>query len=74
MSTNLPQNIDKANASLPVSYENARNALANCQAVDECKEWADKAAALASYAKQADDDELYMMARRIQRGAEVMRR
>jgi hypothetical protein len=34
--------------------------------VDECKDWADKALALASYAKQADDDELFTMARRIQ--------
>jgi len=34
--------------------------------VDECQDWADKAAALASYAKQANDDELVHMATRIQ--------
>jgi hypothetical protein len=27
-----------------------------CSRIDECKDWADRAAALASYAKQADDE------------------
>lgn len=63
---NLPATIDKAHATLPEKYEAARSALAECSRVDECKEWKDKAAALASYAKQADDDELYVMARKIQ--------
>ena len=45
-------------ARLPVSYEAARTALANCAQVDECKDWADKALALASYAKQANDETL----------------
>ena len=54
-----------ANANLPVTYAQARNALADCQAVDECKTWADKAAALASYARQANDSELLKMATRI---------
>ncbi len=53
-------------ARLPDTYEAARRALAECSEIDECKEWADKAAALASYARQADDGELYKMARRIQ--------
>ena len=53
-------------AALPHTYEVARRALVECSRVDECKDWADKAAALASYARQADDDELYRMARRIQ--------
>lgn len=53
-------------APLPHTYEAARQALEECSRVDECKDWADKAAALASYARQADDDELYQMARRIQ--------
>lgn len=53
------------NAQLPRVYEAAREALATCQNVDECKDWADKAAALASYAKQSQDDSLMVMAQRI---------
>jgi hypothetical protein len=53
------------NAPLPQTYVNAKTALESCQAVDECKDWADKAAALASYARQADDVELEKMAVRI---------
>lgn len=52
-------------APLPQVYESAKAALAQCETVDECKEWADKAEALASYAKQAADDDLENMARRI---------
>jgi len=52
-------------AKLPQTYEAAKAALAECNAVDECKEWRDKAAALASYAKQAEDDELQKTAMRI---------
>lgn len=40
--------------------------MANCVSLDECKDWADKAEALASYAKQADDDTLRRQADRIQ--------
>jgi hypothetical protein len=36
------------------------------QRIDECQDWADRAAALASYAKQATDDSLHRMATRIQ--------
>lgn len=61
-----PHGIDKANAPLPQMYESARYALSECVRVDECKDWADKAAALASYAKQADDDRLMKTAMRIQ--------
>jgi hypothetical protein len=68
--TKLPANV--SNARLPVSYENAKTALTNCASVDECKDWADKAAALASYAKQAEDLELERMAARIR--ARAMRR
>lgn len=57
--------ITPAQARLPRTYEAARTALAECQSVDECKDWADKAAALASYAKQAEDETLMRMAARI---------
>ena len=60
---NLPMNVSAA--SLPRTYEAARVALSECSQVDECKDWADKAAALASYARQADDQELERMAQRI---------
>jgi hypothetical protein len=60
--TGLP-NSDRAK--LPSTYQHARAALERCARVDECKEWADKALALASYAKQAKDDELGKMAVRI---------
>ena len=47
-------------------YEAAKTALAECARIDECKDWADKAHAMASYAKQADDDSLHKTAIRIQ--------
>jgi hypothetical protein len=40
--------------------------LAECGKVDECKDWADKAAALGSYAKQSGDKSLFNLATRIQ--------
>lgn len=67
-----PAAISAATARLPETYENAKAALANCAQIDECKDWADKAAALASYAKQAEDLELERMAARIR--ARAMRR
>lgn len=57
--------INAATARLPQTYESAKSALSQCVALDECKSWADKAAALASYAKQANDEELMKMATRI---------
>lgn len=62
----IPANISVARARLPQSYEAAKVALANCASLDECKDWSDRAEALASYAKQADDDSLRIMADRIQ--------
>lgn len=53
-------------AKLPATYERAKIALSDCSSIDECKDWADKMAALASYAKQADDDSMRKMAERIQ--------
>lgn len=64
--TTLPENIPIASARLPVAYEAARTALANCASIDECQDWANKADALASYAKQADDNTLRRHAERIQ--------
>jgi hypothetical protein len=53
-------------ARLPATYENAKKSLAECVQVDECQTWADKAAALASYARQAGDDSMRKLAERIQ--------
>jgi len=64
---NLPAQLpDIQSAKLPSVYEHARTALAECERVDECKAWSDKAAALASYARQANDDTLLKTAMRIQ--------
>jgi hypothetical protein len=57
--------LNVANAPLPVSYETAKTAIAECARLDECKDWADKAEALRSYARQADDESLVKMANRI---------
>ena len=57
--------IDTAHATLPAAYEQARDALAACDRIDECKNWADKMEALRSYAKQADDQTLFKFAVRI---------
>src|SRR5580704_4724681 len=52
-------------AKLPAVYSAAKEAVSKCARVDECKDWANKAEALSSYAKQANDDELEKMATRI---------
>jgi hypothetical protein len=62
----LPANVDVARARLPATYEHAKIALASCERIDECWEWANKAEALASYAKMADDDSLRQLSDRIQ--------
>jgi len=63
----LPNNLPSiSHAKLPAVYERAKEALAQCSAIDECQSWANKAEALASYAKQAKDDGLRKMADRIQ--------
>lgn len=53
-------------ARLPDVYQEAQQALSQCARIDECQQWADKAEALASYARQADDDTLRKLADRIQ--------
>jgi hypothetical protein len=66
MASNLPQLPDISTAKLPAMYQAATKALAECSRIDECQKWADKAEALASYAKQARDDQMRKMADRIQ--------
>jgi hypothetical protein len=62
----LPAEIDAIDARLPQNYEAAKAALEQCLTVDECLQWQDKAAAIASYARQANDHMLENYARRIQ--------
>jgi hypothetical protein len=62
---NLPVVIDAGNATLPASYEHAKQALATCSSIDECKDWEGKAAALAAYGRMAGDTELERHALRI---------
>lgn len=50
---------------MPERYEAAKRAVAECHRVDECKDWSDKAVALASYARQVRDHELVTLAQRI---------
>ena len=68
MTTELTE-LNVQNASLPAIYASAKQALANCANIDECKEWADKASALASYARMSEDDTLEKHALRIRHRA-----
>lgn len=58
-----PAQIQRAH--LPELYEASRRALSTCARIDECKEWADKAAALSSYARQSKDETLLRYAHKI---------
>jgi hypothetical protein len=58
--------IDVAHARLPATYEEAKNALAECERLDECRDWANKAEAIAAYAAMSKDDTLRTLADRIQ--------
>ncbi|HWG75364.1 MAG TPA: hypothetical protein VN660_01050 [Steroidobacteraceae bacterium] len=69
MTESLPALPRSTDAKLPDTYENAQRAIAQCDRIDECKSWADKSAALASYARQAKDDTMRLMALRIQQRA-----
>lgn len=60
----IPSELDAAR--LPILYESAIQSLENCYRIDECKDWANKAEALASYYKQANDKIMFDMATRIQ--------
>jgi hypothetical protein len=63
---NMPPLESIRNARLPQVYQGAKLALVECTKKDECMDWANKAEALASYARQAGDEELRKMADRIQ--------
>ena len=52
-------------ARLPDTYEAAKAALEKCYKTDECRSWADKEAALASYIRQAKDNSLELAAIKI---------
>jgi hypothetical protein len=62
----VPQAVIDAPARMPALYQHAIVAIKECDQVDECKTWADKMEALASYARQAQDDTLLKLATRIQ--------
>ena len=63
----MPSEIAEAvrTARLPEAYENAKQALAACESLDELDDWAEKFEAIASYARQARDETLENFARRI---------
>lgn len=61
----VPTNLNVQQARLPQTYENAKTALVTCEKLDEVRDWGNKAEALASYAKMADDQLLFNMAIRI---------
>jgi hypothetical protein len=61
----MSTSICRVEQAFPVNYEAARQALAECVLVDECKEWKDRAAAIASYAAQKRDKSLLDKATRI---------
>lgn len=58
--------VPRGSSPLPVSYVEAKSAIAECLRVDECKGWADKAAAFRAYAKMKKDKSLERTAQRIQ--------
>jgi hypothetical protein len=65
MTVRLPALIASDAAPLPALYRQAKAALAECDRIDEIKDYADKAAALAAYAAQRDDQELEDQVKRI---------
>lgn len=62
--TGLPEGFE--NARFPAVYERAKQALAECARIDECKDWANKAEALASYFQQSKNEQMMKDCRRIQ--------
>lgn len=60
---------DITNAMLPTLYTESCDALDKCARIDECREWSNKAHALASYAKQSLNTALEDCAKRIRNRA-----
>lgn len=58
-------------ATLPERYKTAKKAIASCVNMDVLKEIRDKTAALKTYARMSMDDELYLMAMKVQNQAKV---
>jgi len=56
---------DVSTAKLPINYELAKSAIRECARIDQCKDWSDRHAAIASYARQARDTSLKDAANRI---------
>lgn len=54
------------NAKLPLLYQQARRVLSECESVDECRRWVVHAEAVKSYYRQAKDETLLDLVRRIQ--------
>lgn len=59
-----------APSGFPVSYEEAKLAITRCESPIECRSMADKAAAMAIFARLRDDTELHNRAVRLQAWAE----
>ena len=58
-------------AKLPTLYNRAKKALEQCNSLDECREWKNRAAALASYARQMRDTDLEKNAYEVKRRARI---
>jgi hypothetical protein len=70
--------LSKTSAPLPASYAAAKVAIATCARIDECKDWADKAKALAAYQKQKKDkalehDAIRIRARAVDRAGALLK-
>ena len=71
MIDSLPATIPGRSAALlPANYEAAKNAISECERIDECQNWANKAAAIESYARMSNDESLQVLALRIRARAE----
>lgn len=50
---------------LPINYQAAKRALIECEHVDECRDWANRAEAMATYAHLARDEQMEVIAKRV---------